>query len=144
MNSYTVKSRLGQGAFSTVYKVLRKQDNIEYAMKKIRILSLSDKETSNCLNEVRILASIEHPNIVSYKDSFYDELTSTFCIVTELVEGGDVANLIMKNRAQKTQIKQEFIWKVAQQVLEGLKSLHELKILHRDIKSANIFLTKNH
>jgi NIMA (never in mitosis gene a)-related kinase len=74
-------------------------------MKKIRILSLSDKETSNCLNEVRILASIEHPNIVSYKDSFYDELTSTFCIVTELVEGGDVANLIMKNRAQKTQIK---------------------------------------
>jgi len=82
MNSYTVKSRLGQGAFSTVYKVLRKEDNIEYAMKKIRILSLSDKETSNCLNEVRILASIEHPNIVSYKDSFYDELTNTFCIVT--------------------------------------------------------------
>ncbi len=66
---------------------------------------------------MRILASIDHPNIVSYKDSFYDELTNTFCIVTELVEGGDVANLIMKNRAQKTQIKEDFIWKVALQSL---------------------------
>jgi NIMA (never in mitosis gene a)-related kinase len=41
-------------------------------MKKIRILSLSEKEASNCLNEVRILASVDHPNIVSYKDSFFD------------------------------------------------------------------------
>jgi len=72
MNSYTIKSRLGQGAFSTVYKVLRKKDNLEYAMKKIRISSLSDKEVSNCLNEVRILASLEHHHIVGYKDSFFD------------------------------------------------------------------------
>lgn len=43
MNSYVLKSRLGQGAFSTVYKVLRKEDNTEYAMKKIKILALSEK-----------------------------------------------------------------------------------------------------
>lgn len=73
-------------------------------MKKIRILSLSEKELSNCLNEVRILASIDHPNILSYKDSFFDELTNTFCIVTELVEGGDLAAIIMKNKALKGSI----------------------------------------
>jgi NIMA (never in mitosis gene a)-related kinase len=41
-------------------------------MKKMRISSLSEKELTNCLNEVRILASIEHPHILSYKDSFFD------------------------------------------------------------------------
>lgn len=72
MNQYTMLSKLGEGAFSVVYKVKRKEDGKEYAMKKMRISSLSEKEISNCLNEVRILASIENPFILSYKDSFYD------------------------------------------------------------------------
>ena len=75
-------SKLGEGAFSVVYRVKRKEDGLEYAMKKIRIATLNEKELANCLNEVRILASIDHPNILAYKDSFYDDLTNTFCIVT--------------------------------------------------------------
>ena len=51
-------------------------------MKKIRIMNLSEKELANCLNEVRILASIQDPHILAYKDSFFDELTNTFCLVT--------------------------------------------------------------
>lgn len=82
MNQYSLQSKLGQGAFSVVYKVKRKEDGLDYAMKKMRIMSFSDKEISNCLNEVRILASIDDENVVSYKDSFFDELTNTFCIVT--------------------------------------------------------------
>lgn len=82
MNQYSLQSKLGQGAFSVVYKVKRKEDGLEYAMKKMRIMSFSDKEVANCLNEVRILASIDANHIVSYKDSFFDELTNTFCIVT--------------------------------------------------------------
>jgi NIMA (never in mitosis gene a)-related kinase len=70
-------------------------------MKKIRISTLNEKELANCLNEVRILASIDHPNILSYKDSFYDELTNTFCIVTEILEGGDVFQTISKHKAGK-------------------------------------------
>lgn len=83
MNQYTLQSKLGQGAFSVVYKVKRKEDGLDYAMKKMRIMSFSEKEISNCLNEVRILASISDEHIVDYKDSFFDELTNTFCIVTE-------------------------------------------------------------
>ena len=82
MNQYTMVSKLGEGAFSTVYRVKRRSDGKEYAMKKMRISSLSEKEAGNCLNEVRILASIEDPFILSYKDSFFDELTNCFCIVT--------------------------------------------------------------
>jgi len=51
-------SKLGEGAFSVVYRVRRKEDGKEYAMKKMRIMNLSEKELANCLNEVRILASI--------------------------------------------------------------------------------------
>ena len=144
MNQYTLQSKLGEGAFSVVYKVNRKEDGLDYAMKKMRIMNFSDKELSNCLNEVRILASIEDQHVVSYKDSFYDELTKTFCIVTEFLEGGDLAHVIHRHKNMKKPMNEKMIWEVAGQVLKGLDTLHKSKILHRDIKSANIFLTKDH
>lgn len=58
---------LGDGSYSCVYKVRRIEDNQEYALKKVKMLNLSDREKENALNEVRILASIKHKNVVSYK-----------------------------------------------------------------------------
>lgn len=49
------------------------QDNIEYALKKVKIMNLSEKEKENALNEIRILASITHPNVVQYKEAFVEE-----------------------------------------------------------------------
>lgn len=51
---------------------------------------LNVKEQENALNEVRLLASINHPHIVQYKDSFIDEITSSLCLVMELAEYGDL------------------------------------------------------
>jgi NIMA (never in mitosis gene a)-related kinase len=51
---------------------------------------LSDKEKENAINEVRILASIKHPNIISYKESFIDQASQSLCIVMELVDAGDL------------------------------------------------------
>ena len=48
-----------------------------YALKKVKMLNLSDKEKENALNEVRILASINQPNIVEYKEAFIDEPSSS-------------------------------------------------------------------
>jgi NIMA (never in mitosis gene a)-related kinase len=56
-----------------VYKVTRKSDGIQYALKKVRMLNLSEKEKENALNEIRILASIHNHNIISYKEAFIDE-----------------------------------------------------------------------
>lgn len=63
---------LGDGAYSTVYKVKRKSDGQIYALKKVKISGLSDKEKENALNEVRILASIKNPCVICYKESFID------------------------------------------------------------------------
>lgn len=68
---------LGEGAYSSVYHVRRIADSEYYALKKVRMLKLSDKEKENALNEVRILASIRHPNIVAYKEAFIDDASQS-------------------------------------------------------------------
>jgi NIMA (never in mitosis gene a)-related kinase 1/4/5 len=60
---------------------------------------LTAKEKENALNEVRILASIQHPNVISYKESFFDDKESCLCIVMEHADGGDLLGLI--NRVKK-------------------------------------------
>lgn len=69
--------KLGEGAFSQVFRVRRRADGVIYALKKVKILGLKDKERLNALNEVRILASVSHPNIISYKEAFIDTVSST-------------------------------------------------------------------
>ena len=58
------------------------------------MMDLSEKEKENALNEIRILASIHNINIISYKQSFIDEPTSTLCIVLEFASDGDLLNKI--------------------------------------------------
>jgi NIMA (never in mitosis gene a)-related kinase 1/4/5 len=71
--NFQITSKLGEGAYSSVYKVKRLTDGNVYALKKVRMINLSEKEKENALNEVRILASIKNPNIISYKEAFVDE-----------------------------------------------------------------------
>ena len=64
LSDFQIIKKLGDGAYSSVYKVRRAEDNDVYALKKVKMLNLSDKEKENALNEVRILASIEHQNVI--------------------------------------------------------------------------------
>jgi len=77
IREFQVILKLGEGAYSSVYKVKRLVDNIEYALKRVKLGNLSDKEKQNALNEVRILASIRHPNIIGYKEAFLDEASNS-------------------------------------------------------------------
>lgn len=58
---------IGEGAYSSVYHVIRKEDQMDYALKKVKMGTLGEKEKTNAINEVRLLASIKHPCIISYK-----------------------------------------------------------------------------
>lgn len=106
-------------------------------------MALSEKEKQNALNEVRILASINNPYIIGYKEAFFEDNTSLLCIVMEHAAGGDIYNKITQHQRSRTFFKEEEIWTSAIQMIIGLKTLHDMKILHRDLKSANIFLSKD-
>lgn len=67
----------GDGSYSSVYRVKRLEDGQDYALKKVKIQSLSDREKENALNEVRILASLKSPFVAAYKQAFFDEPSSS-------------------------------------------------------------------
>lgn len=140
LQDFELHEKLGEGAFSTVYKVTRKADNSPYALKQVKLSGLSRKEKENALNEIRILASFDHPNIIAFKEAFLDDKSATLCIVMEMAEGGDLLKLISKHKKDKTRIPETLIWSIFKASLNGLICLHNSKILHRDLKCANIFL----
>jgi NIMA (never in mitosis gene a)-related kinase len=57
--------------------VKRLEDGQDYALKKVKIQNLSDREKENALNEVRILASVKNPFVAGYKQAFFDESSSS-------------------------------------------------------------------
>ena len=140
MNDFEIIKKLGDGAYSVVYKVRRKADNKIYALKKVKMKNLNDKEKKNSLNEVRILASIKSPFIITYKEAFILEKESCLCLVMEYADKGDLYQKIISFRGRKQLFDEIDVWKIFIQMTRGLKTLHDLKILHRDFKSANIFL----
>ena len=143
MNDFQIISKLGEGAYSTVYKVKRLVDDKVYALKKVKLLNLSEKEKLNSLNEVRILASVKSNFVISYKEAFFDEKDSTLGIVMEYADKGDLYQEIVKHKKSAAFFEETEIWRIFIQLVKGLKALHDLKILHRDLKSANVFLFKD-
>lgn len=131
-------SKLGQGSFGVVYKVRRKIDKSIYVLKQINIAQMNTKLRKEALNEVKILASLDNPFIVKYFESFIEK--NNLNIIMEFCEGGDLANYIKKEKA--TSLPEIKIWKFLIQMCEGLAYIHSKKVLHRDIKSMNIFLSK--
>jgi NIMA (never in mitosis gene a)-related kinase len=139
LDNFEILSKLGDGAYSVVYKVRRKEDSRTYALKKVNMSNLSKKEKKNALNEVRILASIKHSNVISYKEAFFDD-TGFLCLVMEYADSGDLYQKIVKYQKRGSYLAENFIWNTFTQMVKGLRALHELNILHRDMKSANVFL----
>ena len=143
MENFDIIEKLGEGSYSTVYKVKRKLDNQIYALKKVKLLNLNEREKKNSLNEVRILASIKSKYVISYKEAFFDEKDSTLGMVMEYADNGDLHQKILEHKKSMKYFDEIEIWKIFIQIVKGLKALHDLQILHRDLKSANVFLFKN-
>ena len=140
MDGFQILSKIGEGSYSTVLKVKRIKDGNIYALKRVKFRKLSDKEKENALNEIRILASVKDKHVISYKEAFFDEKDSSLGIVMEYADKGDLFQAISERKKTKDYFTEQEIWKAFIQLLKGLKALHDFKILHRDIKSANVFL----
>ena len=132
----TVKS-IGSGSFGQGYLVRHKYEDKNYVVKKVKTRDMSQKDRENTEQEVRLLQKLRHSNIVAYKDSYIDR-DQFLCIVMVYCEGGDVYTKIKSNKGKKFAEGQILSWLA--QTLMALLYLHERRILHRDLKTQNIFL----
>ena len=97
LRDFVILTKIGDGAYSEVYKVKRLSDGLHYALKKVKMGNLSQKEKENALNEVRILASIEHPTIIAYKEAFFEDQSSSLCLVMEYADDCDLYQKIVRH-----------------------------------------------
>lgn len=132
---FIIKEKIGSGSYGVVFKVVRKVDRVTYAMKEIDLAGMSRKEQEECIRETRVLSSLECDYIIKYYDSFLER--GKLYIVTEYASNGNLHDHIKK---QKTRLSEELIWKLFIQILLGLNHMHKKKILHRDVKTLNVFL----
>ena len=104
---------------------------------EINMLDLSATERQMALNEVRVLATLDHPNIVTYYDSF--ERDGVLMIEMEYADGGNLAESLAKKTVR---MEEKDIVNIFSQIVSAIRHMHDNNVLHRDLKTANIFLTK--
>ncbi|XP_051822326.1 serine/threonine-protein kinase Nek1 isoform X2 [Antechinus flavipes] len=139
MDKYCKLQKIGEGSFGKAILVKSKEDCKQYVIKEINISRMSNKERKESRKEVEVLANMKHPNIVLYRESF--EESGSLYIVMDYCEGGDLYKRINAQKGVLFPEDQIMDWFV--QICLALKHVHDRKILHRDIKSQNIFLTKD-
>ncbi|XP_013371229.1 PREDICTED: serine/threonine-protein kinase Nek3 isoform X3 [Chinchilla lanigera] len=138
MDGYVVLRVIGEGSFGRALLVQPKSNNRMFAMKEIR-LPKSFSDTQNSRREAVLLAKMKHPNIVAFKESF--EVEGHLYIVMEYCDEGD---LMQKIKQQKGKLFPEHtILNWFTQMCLGVNHIHKKRVLHRDIKSKNVFLTQN-
>ena len=142
INNYIVIERIGVGSYGRIYKV--KKDNQLYVLKEIPLSkNLDNEKLESVKNEAEILSSLNNKYIVKYYESF--QIGLNLYIVMEYCEKGDLCTYMserQKNKKNNYYFHEDFIWKLFIQISIGLYYIHSKKILHRDIKTLNIFLTK--
>ncbi|NXD90234.1 NEK1 kinase, partial [Chaetorhynchus papuensis] len=139
MDKYIKVRKIGEGSFGKAILVKAKENGQQYVIKEINISRMSNKEREESRREVAVLANMKHPNIVLYRESF--EENGCLYIVMDYCEGGDLFKKINAQKGILFSEDQILDWFV--QICLALKHIHDRKILHRDIKSQNIFLTKD-
>ncbi|KFP64019.1 Serine/threonine-protein kinase Nek3, partial [Cariama cristata] len=138
MEEYKVLKVLGEGSFGRALLVHHRISEQKYAMKEIR-LPMSSSDLGNSRKEAVLLAKMKHPNIVAYKESF--EADGHLYIVMEYCDDGDLMQKIKHQRGNLFPEDTILHWFV--QMCLGVKHIHDKRVLHRDIKSKNVFLTQN-
>jgi len=137
---FKVVKFIGKGSFGSVYRVRRLSDGMEYAMKQINITQMNSQERKKAVNEIRILASISDcPYIVRFYEAFIEN--DTLYIVTDYASQGGLLSQIKRHYKRRTHFPERQIWSYMIQLCLGMQYLHRHKILHRDLKSANLFVT---
>jgi serine/threonine protein kinase len=136
MEKYVVEKKIGSGSYGNVFVVHSKLDpSKRYVMKRVPLSGMSTKEKRGAKQEVLLLQTLQHPNIVSYRDSFLDNNDRDLCIVMTYCQGGDLSSRIKAYKGQPIPEEQIIQWFL--QIALALEFIHTRKVLHRDLKTQN-------
>jgi len=135
---YKRLGEIGSGSFGRAFLV--QAGGRQLVMKEIDLSGRDAQSRANAEVEVKVFSSLKHPYIVRYWESFMHD--RHLCIVMDYCEGGDLWHYITQCRKKRIQIAVEQVLRWFTQMCLALKYMHERNILHRDIKTQNIFLAK--
>lgn len=141
MEKYDPIRVLGEGSFGKVYLMRDKVRRKFVCVKIIKIKNIPKKEREATKVEVELLKRLNHPNIVRYIDSFLSRNNESLCIAMEYCDGGDLASQIKAARRKLFSEDKILHWFV--QIALGVHYMHTKSVLHRDLKTQNIFLLGN-
>lgn len=133
-DEYQFCDRIGEGAYGFVYKTLHKKMKCYRAIKAIKKSSIDEK---SFFNEINILKTVDHPNIIRLFETYYD--TGFYYMVEEYCSGGDLYDYIKRQR----NISEKKVAKIIFQVLQAVNHLHAKSIVHRDLKPENIVFVES-
>ena len=137
--TYKKEKKLGEGNFGSAYLVRCGSDNSYAVIKQIDLSQASEQELEETLKEAKILEAFDHPNIVKFKE-VYKTKKGMICIVMDYADGGDLSEAI---KQQEGLFSEDQILDWFTQIALAIKHIHDRKVLHRDLKSQNIFLMKD-
>ena len=110
-----------------------------YVIKEIDVSILPKSAALEAMQEIQIMMEVDSHFVVGYYDSFITE--QTICIIMEHCQHGDLCTAIKKQKGKF--FPNNFLWKVFIHICLGMHYLHARNVIHRDIKSLNVFLTKD-
>ena len=140
IDDYTLENKIGKGSFGEVYLTTQKGSNKLFATKKMqKSIVLQPKVKKFFNNEIKILQSIDHPNIIKlYK---IKQTINSYYLIFDLCNGGNLTSCLDKYKKKyHLPFTQEIVQHIMTQIVNGLRYLHNSKILHRDIKLDNLLL----
>ncbi|NWR67100.1 NEK4 kinase, partial [Bucorvus abyssinicus] len=137
--AYCFLRAVGKGSYGEVSLVRHQQDRKQYVIKKLNLKNASSRERKAAEQEAQLLSQLKHPNIVTYRESWQGE-DGLLYIVMGFCEGGDLYHKLKEQKGKLLPENQVVEWFV--QIAMALQYLHEKHILHRDLKTQNVFLTR--
>lgn len=125
--------------FGKVYQVKCKETGAVFAMKFVEVDT--EKQRKYLGNELTLMKSLDHPNILKISDAIFHE--NTMYMFMDFMDGGALTDLVI-SKERKLFLTEEAIAFILYEVAKGVQYLHKNNIIHRDIKSDNILLRKEH
>ena len=142
--SYQLIMELGRGTYGKATLVRSNLPGQKfYVMKTINIENMSENNIKKSFEEVNIIKKLNHPNIIKFHELILSKNPiKTINMIVEYADGGDLSQKIKKMKNKKKYFEESEILDYFIQICLALYHMHSKYILHRDLKSQNIFLTK--